>query len=143
MLRKRCEVGFVAALVVMLITGAASYRSALRAQHISESTARSHRVLDKLMSLRALISDLESGARGYVATGVNQLREPFHVTFQKISADLRELQELSEGNADRQERLRRIFPPRLSGRRAVIPFLLCGYGGMIDERILPTSPAAP
>ncbi len=110
MLRKRYGVGFAAALAVMLITGAASYRSALQAQHISLSTEQSYRILDRITHLRALVSDLDSGARGYVVTGENQLREPFHATFQKIIANVRELQQLSDGNAGRQERLRQLCP---------------------------------
>jgi len=94
----------------MLVTGAASYHSARQVQRIAENAARSHRVLDRIVRLRALISELESGARGYVATGENQLREPFHATYQQISANFRELQQLSAGNAPRQERLKRLCP---------------------------------
>ncbi|MBM3788933.1 MAG: diguanylate cyclase [Acidobacteria bacterium] len=108
--RKQYLIGFLAALAVMLVTGTASYQSTRQAHRMSESTARSHRVLDRIVRLRALISEVESGARGYVATGVNQLREPFHATYQQISSSFRELQQLSEGNPGRKERLNRLCP---------------------------------
>ncbi|MDQ1246009.1 MAG: hypothetical protein QG597_376, partial [Actinomycetota bacterium] len=67
--RTKISIGFAAALLTLLILGAASYRATEDFVESSEVMAGSQAILEKLADLRSRLEGAEAVSRGYVITG--------------------------------------------------------------------------
>src|SRR5206468_10622434 len=66
---KKIAAGFGLALTMLVLVGVVSYRNTVELIDTSQWVAHTHTVLERLETVRALLQDVENGARGYVITG--------------------------------------------------------------------------
>lgn len=70
-------VGYILALVVVLVIGAVSYRNMLQFMHNVEGRRRTHEVLIHLERLLSTLKEAEAGQRGYVITAQPEYQTRF------------------------------------------------------------------
>lgn len=101
-------VGFCAAALVLFVVGAVSYHSAQMAQARARWMAHTHEVLQGVQELQTLITDAETGQRGYVLTGQEDYLAPYTAAARRYPQALRALRELVSDNPAQLERLDRL-----------------------------------
>src|SRR4051812_4717975 len=98
----KIRMGFGAALVFLVLTGAAAFWSAIRSNQTFRSVEHNERVLAQLTSAFAAILDVETGARGFALAGGEEFLEPFNSGQVRAIAALNELRGLTANNPEQQ-----------------------------------------
>jgi PAS domain S-box-containing protein len=101
-------IGFVGALLLLLLLGGAVLRNIRLLAESNRQVVHTHEVLAKLDALLLVIQDLETGTRGFLLTGDEQFLEPAQPAPAQAEQHLRELQRLVADNAHQQQRLARL-----------------------------------
>ena len=101
-------VGFCAALLLLLAVGGISYHAAQTAHERTLSIAHTQEVLHAIRETMVLITDAETGQRGYVLTGRNEYLAPFENAKQQVPPTLRRLRALTQDNPPQQEHIERL-----------------------------------
>jgi CHASE3 domain sensor protein len=97
--------GFGAALAVLAVTGFLAYQSTLEFVRTSDSIARSREITETLENIFSVLSQAESGQRGYLFTGDEAFLQPRHGAL----ARLEELvARLKQQTVDYPEQLQRV-----------------------------------
>jgi PAS domain S-box-containing protein len=149
----KLNISFAVVLVVVGVLGMASY---INTQRLIESHGRmmhAHEVMEDLGDIMSLLTDAETGQRGFLLTGENRYLDPYNNASGKIAIRLAALTELVKDTPDQQASLRRIQGlanskldelkqtiqlRRQSGPEAAMPVILSDRGKMImdDIRVL-------
>jgi len=107
-LSARIVVGLVAAIVILIVIGADSYRSAIAIAENARWVAHTHEVVSHLWNLSTDIVTVESRRRAYALTGDDQQVERAHASGASAQENLQSLRRLTADNPRQQERLDRL-----------------------------------
>jgi PAS domain S-box-containing protein len=104
----RC--GFGLALALLLFGAAASYVSAVRSVETFRGTSRAERVLDRLEEVLMAMLDVETGGRGYAASGSEPFLEPYVAGRARAVQSFNQLRTLTADDPQQQQRLAELEP---------------------------------
>src|SRR5919109_4369616 len=104
-IKEKIGAGYGLALLILIVIGVASYRSTTRLVETAGWLTHSREVLEKLETVRAQMTNVESGARGYIITGEERHLEPYRTAVGLIDRELNELRQLTADNPGQQRRL--------------------------------------
>src|SRR5436309_5459278 len=107
-LSARIVVALVAAIVILIVIGADSYRSAIAIAENARWVAHTHEVVSHLWNLSTDIVTVESRRRAYALTGDDQQVERAHASGASAQENLQSLRRLTADNPRQQERLDRL-----------------------------------
>ena len=98
-------VGFLAAIVAVLVISILSYQSLQAASESAQSLARSIEILGDFEGLLSNLKDAETGQRGYLLTGSDSYLEPYISAQAVLPTEFRSMRELLK---DRPVQLKRL-----------------------------------
>jgi signal transduction histidine kinase len=107
-LSARIVVGVIAAIVILIVIGVHSYRSALAIADNARWVAHTHEVVSHLWNLSSDIVTAESRRRAFALTGDEQQVERAHASGASAGEELQHLRRLTADNPRQQERLDRL-----------------------------------
>lgn len=122
-LRTQIAVGYLVALVLMLILGIIPYRSLGSVQDTSRWVTHTYQVLHEAEATLGLFKDAEINQRGYVITGDERFLEPYREALARVPTAFGELRSLTRDNPAQQQRLSALQPvveARLAHAAAVV-----------------------
>ncbi len=102
---KKIAAGFALSFVLLSAIGAVSYRSISTLSRTSYSVAHTHLVLEHLATVLSLLTDAETGQRGYLITGDESFLAPYQAAGAAIGKTVDALRELTSDNASQQHRI--------------------------------------
>lgn len=90
----KLHAAFALAILLLLAVGASSFWTALRFAGDVDRLTHTHLVIERLESLLATLTEVESGARGYVITGETIYLEPYRTALWTIGEEREDLRRL-------------------------------------------------
>jgi PAS domain S-box-containing protein len=99
------QLGFGAAILALLIVGAASYRGLVVSSASTRWVRHTHDVLETLQDLQFAMQSIESSSRGFVLTGNENYLESYHSSRSRAAQDQAALRSLTADNAQTQRQL--------------------------------------
>lgn len=106
----RIVAGFVVAVLIMTGIGTLAYRSTVQAASDVAWVVHTKVVLNRLALLLSLITDAETGQRGYALTGNETYLEPYRKSLTELAEVYASLRELTADNAQQQAQLDALRP---------------------------------
>src|SRR5712691_4511811 len=97
--------GFGLALVILVVIGAACYRSTTKLTDTAELVTHTHQVLEKLEEMLSGMKDAEAGQRGFIITGEERYLEPYRPAQAASKQVVQALRDLTKDNVNQQRRL--------------------------------------
>jgi PAS domain S-box-containing protein len=143
----------VAFVLGLLIIGAVGIRSYLAIQRLTETNrwvVHTHVVLEKLEHVQLMLTNAETGARGFVLTGEEPFLAPHNAAAAEISKDIASVKYLTQDNPEQQrdvEQLEKLSREKLdvlqgfierrkeAGLEAALPIIRSGQGAQIMDDI--------
>jgi methyl-accepting chemotaxis protein len=114
---KKIVGGFGLSLAAVVVVGALAYRSAEKLEESgafvidgNRSVAHTYEVLAALEQVLSLLTDAETGQRGFLLTGEPSYLQPYEEARKTLGATLTRLHELTADNAVQQQRLNDLEP---------------------------------
>ncbi|MER3446491.1 MAG: hypothetical protein C4291_06400 [Candidatus Dadabacteria bacterium] len=104
-IQEKTGMGFGLALLILVIIGLVSYKSTTHFIETSDWVEHTHKVLEKLESVRSLMMSAETGARGYIITGEERYLEPYYNSIALLDQEIKNLRILTADNPKQQQRL--------------------------------------
>ncbi len=101
--------GFSLPLIIFGVLGLFSYQSTRHLMETSGWVAHTHEVLTDVSDILSDLQDVETGERGYVATGKEEFLEPYHSGRNEASKHLEHAKLLTSDNERQQERIARLW----------------------------------
>ncbi|HMG08114.1 MAG TPA: CHASE3 domain-containing protein, partial [Mucilaginibacter sp.] len=89
--RQQVLAGFVVSIVLVLCVGILSYNSITKFEQDNKWVDHTQNVIHTSTELLQLMTDAETGMRGYGATNNSAFLEPYHAALPNINADLNNL----------------------------------------------------
>lgn len=105
-LGKGARIGFILAVVVLLISAAVTYYNIRRISENESLVVHTYQVLDELRGVIVTLSETETGQRGYILTGDTSYMEPFRTAGAALAQHIERMRSLLEDNPAQEERLR-------------------------------------
>ncbi|MBI3485019.1 MAG: CHASE3 domain-containing protein [Acidobacteria bacterium] len=102
--------GFGLALVILIVVGVISYRSATKLTESASQLEGTRRVLTAIEALSSDLNEAESAARGYVIAPAAQLLFNYRSAEQAVRTDVQRLLEMTANNAGQQQKLNALRP---------------------------------
>src|SRR5262249_16023311 len=106
--RKRFVAAFVILLLFLSINAVVSQRSTRRLIQNEQLVAHTHEVLANLDQTLALLTEAESGQRGFILTGDEIYLANYNEDLRQIPSQLQELKQLTADNPNQQQQLARL-----------------------------------
>ena len=106
----RMIAAFVLASVVLGVIEIVSFRNTNRLLENEQWERHTHEVLTELARVLSIVTDLETGQRGYLLTGAEQYLEPYVAALSALDAATASVRALTSDNPNQQERLDRLAP---------------------------------
>ncbi|MDB4918648.1 response regulator [Mucilaginibacter sp.] len=103
--RQQVFAGFAVSVILVLLVGILSYKSINQLENDSNMVEHTQKVIKSTTNLLQLLTDGETGMRGYVATNKPAMLDPYNAALPKIKNDIEQLRELI---ADNQVQVRRV-----------------------------------
>jgi signal transduction histidine kinase len=100
--------GFALAAAILFLVGAVSFQSAQTAQQRALSVAHTHEVMQSIQEVLTLMTDAETGQRGFLVTGRDEYLEPFVRAKARLPQALERLRGLTADNPEQRVRLGRM-----------------------------------
>jgi methyl-accepting chemotaxis protein len=97
--------GFALAMAILVLIGAASYRSMTKLNSNTWWLTHTHQVLENLAGVIQSLTDAETGQRGYVITQEETYLEPYHSGIKSVDQYLHEIRSLTGDNPIQQQRM--------------------------------------
>ena len=97
--------GFVLASAILAVVGVVSYQSHSQVLQGNVLEAQSQQILLDLTEVLSLLTDAETGQRGYLITGKEQYLNSYYAGVQQISQELKELRSQTFANSQQQRPL--------------------------------------
>src|ERR1035438_5621310 len=107
---KKIAAGFALSFVLLAAIGAIAYRSIDALSQTSYSVAHTHVVLERIASVLSLLTDAETGQRGYVITGDESFLGPYQAAAPAIATTVNDLRKLTSDNPAQQKRIGQVEP---------------------------------
>jgi PAS domain S-box-containing protein len=146
----RIVVGFAVALFLLGALGLGSYINTQRLVESNQGVVHTHEVLENLGIIQSVLTDAETGQRGFILTGREHYLQPYDHAVDAIQTRLHNLGQLTSDNRDQQadlDRLRALTDAKLaelgetielrrkSGLDAALPVILTDRGKIIMDDI--------
>ncbi|MCO5949452.1 response regulator [Mucilaginibacter flavidus] len=96
--RQQVFAGFAISVFLVLLVGVLSYKSINKLESDSGSVEHTQKVINTSTNLLQLLTDAETGMRGYVATVKPPFLEPYNKSLPNIKYDIEQLRELIQDN---------------------------------------------
>src|SRR2546427_2324193 len=109
-IEQKIRYGFGLGLGLLLFIAIVSYGSANKSVKTFRAAAHMDRVMDELEKLLLAMVDVETGCRGYVATGDEPFLEPYQTGRAKAEQSLQKLGTLVTDSTAQQARLEKLEP---------------------------------
>jgi methyl-accepting chemotaxis protein len=107
---KKIAAGFGLALGALVIISGLSYWSTSQLIKNNERVEHTYRVLTELESLLSLMTDAETGTRGFLLTGDEAYLQPYLSARKELDAQIEDLRTLTADNANQQLALKELKP---------------------------------
>ena len=107
---RKTNLGFGLALLILLVAGAASYRTTTGLVAADERKVNTYEVLSRLDAVLTSLIDAESGERGYIITGEEQFLERYHSAVRRLAQEVKQLREVTADDLHQQRRLDALEP---------------------------------
>jgi len=104
--RRLSIIGFVLAGLLLVVVAAVAYQRLQELKSASRQVEHTLSVETELARTLSLVTDAESGQRGYLITGFAPYLEPYESAVAGLPLQLERLRQLTSDNAAQQERLR-------------------------------------
>ena len=101
----KVQLGFGAALLIVLFVGAVSYRSILASGESDRWVQHTHKVLETLQDLLLSVKSIESSARGFVLSGNESYLKSLHAQILRAEEDEAAVATLTADNPSEQRRI--------------------------------------
>ncbi len=85
---------FAFGLAILVVLGVLSYQDTTGLLSSAENVKHTYKVLEELAQIIKVMTDAETGERGYIITGEDAYLEPYNTAVAGASASLRDLQQL-------------------------------------------------
>ncbi len=102
---KKTTVGFGLALSMLTGIGVFSYLNFLNYQKTNDQVEHTREVLEKNANILTLMTDAETGQRGYLIASEKRYLQPYYLAIDKIEPEIKELRQLTSDNPSQQRRL--------------------------------------
>jgi CHASE3 domain sensor protein len=102
---KKTTVGFGLALSILIGIGAFSYLNFFNYRKTNDRVTHTREVLETNENILLLITNAETGQRGYLLAGEERYLEPYYIAIKRIEQEIKELRQLTSDNANQQRRL--------------------------------------
>ena len=107
---KRTTGGFALALAVLAGTGVLSYLDFLNYRKIEAGLRNTYKVLKTNQELINLVTDAETGQRGYLLTKASRYLEPYRTAIKRLDPEIKQLRQLTADNPSQQQRVDALKP---------------------------------
>src|ERR1700733_1395033 len=101
----KVQLGFGAALLIVLFVGAVSYRAIMASGESDRWVQHSHKVLETLQDLLLSVKSIESSARGFVLSGKESYLKSLHAQILSAEEDEAAVATLTADNPSEQRRI--------------------------------------
>jgi CHASE3 domain sensor protein len=101
---KKIILGFILAVIILVIVGVFSYRSILKFKETTQGMAQTQEIRGALGDILSGLMETEAGLRGFIITGEDRFLEPCYVSTDLIHRKIKYLRNLSIDNLDQQQR---------------------------------------
>lgn len=102
---RKIAIGFALSIALLVIIGGVAYRSLVGLVDTSHSVTHTQAVLESQAQLLSLMTDAETGARGFVIAGSESFLEPYQAALEAVPAEVKNLRTLTADNPNQQKRL--------------------------------------
>jgi PAS domain S-box-containing protein len=102
--------GFVIATTILVLVGWQSYRNTARFAEAAQWREHTYEVLNSLDNTVGLLSDAETGQRGYLLSGEDAYLDPYRAAIKDIPQTIGELKSLTSDNPHQQKRIQILQP---------------------------------
>ena len=102
---RKVQLAFGAAILVLLVAGAISYRGLVISGESDLRVRRTLEVLENLQDLRLAIEIVESSNRGFALTGKESYLESYHASILRAHQDEAAVRKLTADNPEKQRQL--------------------------------------
>jgi signal transduction histidine kinase len=113
--RKRAQVAFASAVILLFLSGVATYLTIVRLLESEKWVVHTHKVQAALGSVDSTVVTVERACSGFVITGGADFLSSFEVALSKVSQALQNLRELTGDNPEQQKLCTRL--EELTARR--------------------------
>lgn len=107
---RRVAAGFALSFALMAAIGAVAYQSIGTLTTTSVWVEHTHQVLGQIAEVLSLLTDAETGVRGFVITGDARFLEPYQEATASLDKAVKALRALTAANQNQQKRLDKIEP---------------------------------
>ncbi len=118
-INKKINVGFATALAILVFVSVFSYWNIIRLINTALMVRHTHEVLAEIEEIVSCVKDVESGARGYVATGKDTYLEPHNIALRVMDQKVQHLNTLIADNPGQLRRLS-ILKPLIEEKISVV-----------------------
>jgi PAS domain S-box-containing protein len=102
-MEKKVWLGFAAALSLLLLVGLTAYTEVVKLRSNDARVDHTHQVIASLRKVQSLVSDAETGQRGFLITGDKLFLRPYTEALNDLGGELATLRNLISDNPDQQE----------------------------------------
>ena len=102
--------GFGLTILIFVIVGAVSYRGTTQLIEASDARRHTYDVLAQLGELLLVLTNVQTGQRGYVLTADDAYLGPYQNALSRLDQTVREIRSLTADNAGQQRRLDTLEP---------------------------------
>lgn len=96
--RVKIAIAFVLGVLTIGVVGIRSYLAIQRLTEANRLVVHTHQVLEGLRHVQLLVTDAETGARGFVLTGEDSFLEPYNVAISQIPKSIDSVTSLTKDN---------------------------------------------
>lgn len=98
-------IGLAMVVALLIASGAVMFYEINRLREAQTSVVHTHKVIENLDEVLALLVDTETGQRGFIITGKEEYLEPYHAARKKVIQCIVDLAELTRDNPEQQARI--------------------------------------
>lgn len=107
---RRMAVGYSLAIAATVAVGILAHVNIGRLIDTSYWVAHTHQVLERISAISGLMTDAETGQRGFVLTGMDRYLEPYNNALVQVPKVIGEIKELTSDNPKQQDRVEKLMP---------------------------------
>ncbi len=98
-------IGFILAVVAVVLIAFVSYRALLSRTEAAERLTHTVEVMEKVQGLLSIVKDAETGQRGFLLTGTEQYLAPYMQAKTELPSNFKDLRRLVADNPNQEQRL--------------------------------------
>lgn len=107
---RKIAAGFTLSFLLLVGIGTVAYRTIETLTSANGWVTHTHIVLEHIGAVLSLLTDAETGERGYIITGDDSYLEPYRRALASLETDVKETRELTADNPNQQKRMANAQP---------------------------------